>query len=391
MFMVEEGDLERRLSNVLCVVNSELKALTLLGLDDGFCGRAEIVSRVKEFVGRGFPLVSARTFEQYCSESLVPFGVAVGDEDMGFALSDDGKEYGRNIAAFSLKYAADNGFSLFSVLGGTSSHGTSRSPDNRVAILKSIGEGSLRIVDLERNIGLRNYAVKKHCEKLQRLGFLGFDSCGTPGNRTFGYVVSPERDIRRAERFGKYTNLSGLVIDAVAKTGKANRQELSQQLGYSVVSVSYVLAELERRGFLVREGWEAGRRMSDVSLLEPGREFLGEYMDRVENALQDGPSLGEMKEIRERFIADETWSRETARKAVGLYREVSSMMNARPMEVTNEIVVRFVGAHKGVRSSVILRALGLPNNYTKYLTPLVNSGRLRKVDEGGRCVRYFSV
>ena len=129
-------DLEGRLNAVLNVINTELKSVTLLHLDDTPAEASEIKARIRETIGMGY-LPIEHAFESYCHKTLFPIGT-VAEEIIkretdelvypAYSLTEAGKRYGRPIAALALKYAVENKQSLFEILGSTISSGKTRAP-----------------------------------------------------------------------------------------------------------------------------------------------------------------------------------------------------------------------------------------------------------------------
>lgn len=210
---VETGDLKKteeefpteikeRMNAVLNVVNSELKSLTLLHLDDTSASGDVIRKRILDTVEDGYlPIPS--TFEEYCHHSLLPIGMVAKEEVVrdlssnvlvGYSLTDAGREYGKMIASFALQFACDNDISMFSILRSTKSRGLSRAPLNRVAVLREswfpfsgiseppyheewnpesdevdVGIDTKSII---KATGLEEGVVFKHINELGKMGFL---------------------------------------------------------------------------------------------------------------------------------------------------------------------------------------------------------------------------
>lgn len=173
---------ELRLEAVLSCMNSELKQGVLLVLGDEPKKTSDIRSRLVELTGLELP--KKTTFLDYFTKTISPIGFFVerrirkkgGFICAYFSLSEAGKKYGQPIAAFSLDYPVENDVSFYTLLGGTSSSGDSRSPYNRARMIELLREGCRTEIELERELGLSHPVVNRHLKHLQKLRLLKFSS-----------------------------------------------------------------------------------------------------------------------------------------------------------------------------------------------------------------------
>ena len=127
--------LEDRMAIVANGVNTELKAVTLLHLDDVPTEAGVIRARIMETIGGGY-LPHSAAFRAYGTTlhkiALVAKETVARDtgegEYVGYSLTEAGKKYGVPASVFSLRYAVEHEMSMFQVLGPTNSKGKSRAP-----------------------------------------------------------------------------------------------------------------------------------------------------------------------------------------------------------------------------------------------------------------------
>ncbi len=395
-------DLERRSSAILNVVNTEFKSLTLLHLDGVPTEEGEIRRRVRETVGRGTYLPLGGAFGAYCHHTLFPIG-AVAEETVchetlegsvvGYTLTDAGRKYGQPIAAFSLDWAIDHNRSLFEVLGVTASSGNSRSPLNRIKILKRLKKGPARVSELSRLLyGSAKETPKKtpnrfrknkigspqrHLEELERIGFIETTHCGEVVGPMVVYSWIDGGKPEETKPVKTYARLPKRIAEELRRLGTTNLEELEATLRIRRSLISMILSNLERRGLVEKEGGT-----STAHLLGPGREFLDLYLTRVEKALSDGICL---RTMTKRLEGD--FKRENIQKAIELYKKVSPQINRRPSEKTQEEIIDLLRGNPGLRPSEIRSQMGLEGAGI-YLSRLVKLGKLRK-ERHCKAVRYY--
>ena len=395
-------DLEGRLNAITNVVNTELKTLTLLHLDDKYVDGSEIRSRLIDTVGYKIYIPYSRSFRDYCSRSLLSIGtVAEGDiqiinargssEFTGYKLTEAGKKYGRPIAAFTLDYVSKTRKSMFEILGSTMSSGKTRAPLNRIKILEHLGnKGELRLSDLAKIFQTDDYTfIRENLRPLSKTGFVDYNSIGDVKGDNF--VIYQWVKGKKPEDVKPYVgepSLTEKVSEALFVMEHLNLEEARILVERKSKSdASDVLSYLVREGFAKRISEFTSDERSRTSLFESGKQFLNGWVEPVKEALQDGDSLTEMQRLYESLISDEQRFVDVSRTGIKLYTEISPQINRRPREETNRIIVRYISENLGCRPKEICKSLNLLS-LSEYSAPLIQSGVLTKKKEG-IATKYF--
>jgi len=394
-------DLEGRLNAITNVVNTELKALTILHLDDRYVDKREIKSRLRDTVGDGAYLPNSHSFGGYCSRSLLPNGVVEGDiqiinardskEFKGYRLTEAGKKYGRPIAAFTLDYVLRMGRSMFEIFGSTQSHGKTRAPLTRIKILECLGNGEeLRVSDLAKLFQTYNsQTLLNNIKSLSEIGFVDFGSVGDMDGKSFVvYQWVNGKNLEEVKPYMGDVSLTKEVSEALSVTESLNLEEARRLVGRErKPGISNILSHLVRGGFARRVSEFTKDKRSRVRLLEPGNQFLNEWIEPVKDDLQEGNYLTEMQRLYEHLISDEQRFREVSRKGIKLYKRVSPNIDRKPKEETDGRIIKYLRDNPGCRPKEVCDKLDL-SNPSKYLISLTRLGILTKKKEG-KSVNYF--
>jgi len=380
------SDLQKRMAAVLNGVNTELKAVTILHLDDKPVEFTEIRDRVRETRGEGY-LPRPNNFGTYSNTlhniALVAKETIVRDtgekSHIGYNLTEAGKIYGRQIAAFSLRYAVESGRSMYEILGSTRSKGVSRAPHNRVIILEKLDKEGLRRVDLVNILKLSDSGIAEHIKNLSKISFISFDSIGAKQKGKCRYRWVEGKDVAGVKTVVSQKTLTKNVSSKLIELGKSDRNEIAESLDYDHLShVSKVLCGLEEQGFVERVSWKGSRWQSKIEILEDGRKFLEGFVSPVKEILEDSRLLSdeEIDEIR----------REYTDKGIKLYRSISPYINKKSSEQRIEQVRTLVRENPGITSRNICKIIGLAKGMiSSYLKQIKE---IRKEKEGHE-VRYF--
>jgi len=391
-------DLEGRLNAVLNVVNTELKTVTLLHLDDTPAEASEIRARIRETVGKGFYLPQGRAFSGYCHETLFPIGT-VAEEIIrresveaiytAYSLTESGKRYGLPVAVLALKFAAENHRSLFKIMGSTGSSGETRAPFNRVKMLKLLSEkGDLREADLVNETNLNSAGVVVTLSNLKKAGLIDYISVGEQmkgkGVITYTWVEGKNpKDVKTVEY---YSGITKNAADLLKEKGRITSPKAAKILGRNKSCVCTVYSGLVRQGFAIRENNFVGRqKMSNVFLLDEARGFL-DLERKIEDVLSGEITREEAQEIYLEIVNHPNYE-EMSRIAIKCYKKVSPRLNKKTREETQEKIISLLTKNPGMRHTEIGRVLDY-RCISRYLTPLVKSGVLRKIKVGGE-TRYF--
>ncbi len=389
-------NLEKRAEAILSTINTEPKQILLaFCLDDSAKTCSQLRNLFTDFVEPQEHWVPIdKTFEGYSHQTFVPIGMVaeeliqysgMGEPVLTWKITEAGKRYGRPSAAFALKYAVEHGISLYSILVSTSSPGESRSPYNAFRVLSILDkEGVLRETDLSIKIGLNHCNVGSHLQRLKKMGFIYYDSANIeePGFAVYKWKHGKPEN---AKTVAYYKTLTQKIAELIYRKKQISTHEISNVVS-NKNDVSRVVSGLVEQG-LVKPVKFIGRDIqSEAYILEPGREFVEEFCEPLEYALEhdDFSHI----ENTTRFFADFDVARDYAGKGMDLYSKVSPHKSPRDMEQVQRSAIDFVRKYQnehgiGPRAKEIMKRCRL---HVRYLTPLVGH-QLVKYREG-RAVRY---
>ena len=395
-------DEEGRLNSIMNVVNTELKTVVLLHLDNAPVDGHELKKRVRQTVGNQVYLpASRRNFEAYCHQTFYPIGTVAeetilretGDATwIGYSLTEPGKKYGLPIAAFTLEYVVRCGKSMFPILGSTSTPtGKKRAPLNRIQILNRLREGNLRITDLEREVKVSDTSINNSLIKLAKSDLVYFDSVEEVerGEGQVCYEWVGGKEIEDVMPYHTDLTLTMNVASLLKEKGRITSSESFSILGGNrkdIRTFTSILGHLVKVGIAKPVKWK-GTQYSEAQITNKGRIFLEEYVDKVRSALMDGHELSRMKEIYNDLISNPEKLEEYARSAIQLYKRISKKINPVCKQKRNEQIIEFIRIHPGMRPVEITKALSY-SDVSRFLTSLVKSGVLRK-EKTDRNSRYF--
>lgn len=389
------SDPEARLEAVLSCMNGELKQATLLILDRFPRTRTSIGNGLRELTDLPLP---PGVFHDYCVQTLCPAGFVVHElfgkglkvRHHGYKLSHAGERYGQPIAAFSIRYAVDNNFSLYHLLGPATAAGKSRAPYNRARIMELLGEGSGRIVELEERLELDHTDITYHLRHLQGHGLVRFDSLNPErAGKTYRWVEG--RLPQEAKTVLTRRQLTKIVAQWLYCNRIGNPAQIARDLNHRFKqNISNVLVGLARQGLAHTQFPSSDR--SAVTLGERAEIALG-YLERVRAALTDKRELKRMTAELEEFRREEETFRHYIDASLKLYRAVSPMMNARRAAEREAELVAFIREYQrkhmsGPRPSVMAKELGWNlATLRDYINSLLEKARLIR-EQKGTTVRY---
>jgi len=389
-------DTGMRLDAVFSCVNNEIKAETILCMDELPMFYADIYKRLSGLTDTALPFPI--TFYNYCIATLSPIGFLV-QEALGFEgvetgkyfkLSPAGKKYGQPIAAFSLNFAAENGVSLYSILGQTASPGDTRAPYNTIRMLRCIKDSSNTVVEIVDKLDMTEGSVIVHLDRLEKAGMVKLQTLSSDyedEGHSYRWVdgKSPE-DIRLDEHSKAVKEVAKWL--AANKTG--NSRQISEATGCNVYSVTEAFNYLLNNGFVTTAF--LSRTKSCIELVDNEAQPFLEYVDAVEDALQDGPALKEMGKLYADFMTGK--KREQLNRATGLYRDASPRMNQLTPEERDDKAIEFIGGYQaghgcGPRNSEILDGLDWNmGTLCSVLSRLCRSGKITKKRDNKNILRY---
>lgn len=392
-------DLEGRLNAVLNVVNTELKTVTLLHLDDVPAEGSEIRARIRETVGQIGYLPETNCFKQYCHQTFFPIGT-VAEETVrrenieavypAYSLTEAGKRYGLPIAALALKFAVENQQSLFEILGSTSSSGKTRAPLNRVRILKLLAEReSATVTDLADEADLDNPSVLFSLRGLGEAGFVEYFSIGeiAKGKGIIHYTFINGADIGKVKQVSTYKSSTKKAVKLLKQRRTITLPEAAAFLHVSYRTLAPAYSGLVKQGFAKREhGFVGGKKQSKARITNKGLKFL-EFESSIEKILSGEIPKREAREIYLEVVNNLAYGKMT-RKAIGLYRKISPAINRNSSEERCEQIRELLTRNPGLRAVEINKLLGCEGFY--HLTPLIKTRVLRK-EKNGKETRYYVV
>ncbi len=399
-------DLNRRLITTLPTVNTEPKQITLWGvLDQNLKTRNELRNDFKGYVDpSSYWIPKFASFADYCNLTFIPNGIVVrknkkseskfkrGKTVSAWKSTKEGTTYGQPLAAFSTKYAVDNNHSMYEYLGQTHTPGKSRSPYNRIQIIKLASKGLSRQADFIKRLNLDDASVVEHIQSLKKIGLVGYESVSTENSGWARYGWITGKNPEHVKPVYQKRDLALKVARLLRDVKETDYREATKKLGYKHPgAVSNVLSGLARQGFARRLNpkFVIMKKLSDVRITDEGKDFLHDYIIPVENALQDRKDLDDMQEISHRF-RNTTEGVRYAQEAMSLYERVSPAMKAKPKNIRENQVLNFIKSYEnehgfGPRNKEIRDGLHLGIQYLRHL-------RDRGVVERrtvGRKARYF--
>jgi hypothetical protein len=390
-------DAEARFRVILSCLNTELKQACLLELEDYPRTYFEIAKRLVSDTTITLP--SLQTFSTYFPDSFVPGGLAT-EERLGrgfglmrrfFGVSKAGKKYGQPLAAYSLRFAVDNGISLYELLGQSQISRDSISPYNRIRIVELVSQGCGRMIDLMDALGLQIEDVRQHLDKLQQLGILKYGSLDLGRGETKAYTWTPGRQPQEAKTVRELKSLTGRVADWLYRHRKGGRKEIAAALGHKhPTNISQVLVGLVEQGLASTPF--ASTDKSRISLLEGSSPFIY-FAQRVRNSLKEGVELSGMRAMLEEFVRDKKVRCKYLDAGLALYMETSPFLDARTAREREaqllEFVRGYVSVHAGGPRPVdVVKGLGWSHGAVNvYLRSLIAKGALLK-QRKGPAVRY---
>ncbi|HLD15188.1 MAG TPA: hypothetical protein VJB94_01265 [Candidatus Nanoarchaeia archaeon] len=370
-------DLEGRLSSVLNSINTELKSVTLLHLDDKPAGASEIKSRIRNTVGEGY-LPEIRVFRGYGSTlydiALVAKETITKDDgelvSVGYSLTDSGKKYGLPIAAFTLRYAANNDISMFSILGVTQSRGKTRATYNRIRILEELSaHEKLREIDLISALELDHSAIMRSMDALAKIHFVEYNTIGAVSKGKFVYRWIKDKEPHEIHKIKGRLLFAEQVARALANFEKwADCNALAHKLRYKHAgNISCVLSRFVEQGLAEKTPeWKAGETLSNIKILDKGKRFLDEWVHPIKEALEEETALIDSEnitDIKSRFSA----------KGIELYRTVSPGINSRSADDRIDDIINYLAKYPNSTSKEIKEAIGLTITSTEaYLKRMKN-------------------
>ena len=391
-------NLEERLEAILSSVNTEYKSVTLgFLLDDSWKTKSDIRNTAESYVNPVTNIIpNANSFKAYCISTFIPIGAVAEERIRGripvsyYKLTEDGKKYGKPIAQFSLRTAADKNLSMYEIFGSTNSPGKTRSPFNIAKILFELEkEDNLRQVDLVNECGLANVNVRQHLLRLKNIGFVDYDSVSGEESGWSKYEWIKGKNLENIKPVCKLPTLTKKVANKMKELRISDCNELAKILDYKhPEDISKILSGLEKQGFVKKvkfkgKEFKAGEKKSEVSITEKGRKFVSEFLEPVYLALEDDFD-GIYQEIE--IFDDPSLTSYYISRGFSLYKNVCPGYKRKSKEENESRILQILKNQK-LRKKEIDEAFG--KDVAIYLKELVESGEIKKEREGSAV--YYSL
>ncbi len=385
-------DLEGRLNSILNVVNTELKSVTLLHLDDHAVNGDGIIERISNNCKGGY-LPNPLTFSAYCLHSFLPIGAVAKEEVIrddgsimvGYRLTESGKKYGLPIAMFSLKWAEEYGESLFNTFGATSSPGDIRAPFARAKILETLYKGKSYVSELNELIGYTNISGSPTLRDLKKLQGNGLINSDSRFNYTSEYVyVNKDGE---PTKWRNCPNLTSKVFDLLRSEKRVVVGDISMKFNHKSNQISRdILNHLTNQGFAKRV--LTGGSNIPYFLTEKGIFFVENYLLKVNDTLSDGKFLSELTSEYHDMISSERFP-ELMRRGINLYVKVSPRICRLSGDMTKKRIEDYLKLNPGSTPTKMESGLKV-SRIQNHLTPMIKSSRLKK-ESSGRSTYYYLV
>ena len=393
------AELDGRINALSCVVNNEMKIVTLLHLDDTLAEGPDLLARIREDVG-DIRVSRGSNLAGYCRDTFLPIGTVVYEEEVrrrtgeviscGYRLSEAGRDYGIPVGVFFLMWGVDHNVALYNILGTACSHGRSRGPFNSIKILRGLRNGHKRLTDLVNYAELANPAVLAHLKRLRSVKMITYE--GIPevqeikGTIKFRYL-GKEGD---PEPHPKYQALTPRVYATLKKIGEGSYLDVTKAGRFRYDNwVGAVLCYLEQIEYVERIGFFKGQsELTRTTITDLGKEFVDDF-SIVENALSDGNGLAILHGISERFFAEGKFIQYQI-KGIENHWKASPYGKIKPVGETAGRILIYLSEHPGARPKKMRKDLGLKSVHD-YLRPLFKGGLIRKeIAEENKCgIRYY--
>jgi hypothetical protein len=299
-------DSDDRLEAIFCSVNTESKSIAIACClsPTEYRDEWDIYSRYKQWAG--WPSY-AQYFRQYMQQSLVPVGMVAEEQltisttplkvQFGWALTPAGEEFGQPIAAAALAMSVRHNMSLTSVFSRVGSRYDNRAPGNTARILKAIGRGNDRMMDVSMAAGVDYAATQNNLTRLRHCGVINYEAVGSDTAGWAQYEWVEGRNLDEVPPLKRILTRTRRVAHELCSRGISNARDLTVALGYSDPQwVSPILVHLAALGFARPVRWIVAEHQSEISLTDRGRDWLRFVCD-VEDALAGGKALSRMRDI----------------------------------------------------------------------------------------------
>ena len=305
-----------RVGNILAAYNASAKALTQLIVTREPATRLELSKRFETIVsGTALETTDSYNVNVYCSYTLCPLGL-VAEEKMpssgrysyviSYSLTAAGIRYGQPTAAAFLTFEQENGFSLFPILGPTSSNTPNdpKPPLTRAMLLCELAKGSKRASELAEIIHRSESVTQRSLANLSRAGAVTYSTLDTHTDETqvtFSVAELPVSQVAPVHGFSKVTITIAQICIQMSKrhipitqstVSAALREEQKRKTTDLSLRkmVNDVLAGLAEQGYLKRLQFSRHNK-SMATITTKGLCVVEKLIKPLMEAMQDGATL----------------------------------------------------------------------------------------------------
>lgn len=311
---------DEQLGNLLSAVgNHEGKALLLLAMQpERYYIQGELHGLVKNLPGAENVYIGSPTNQiGYCLNSLAPIGL-VAKADYGsptsFALTQEGENLGKPLAAFLLDFSSKYDVNLEAIFGASQSVNGKRSPFIRVELLKELltSDKPLRLEDLRSSVGVAKPIPHMHLMKMAGAGLINYQSWDSSKDKASYELIDTNYEptskagpvSRKTLEFLKVQKVA--TLDELENYCRETLIELPEidQLRYDIV---HYMASLGRRSVVKRSKALRSYQGASISIDDNQRSMLEELLNGLEQfKSQDPEFLHSLKVRSTEILSDST-------------------------------------------------------------------------------------
>jgi len=311
---------KERMNSTLCCINGEAKNLITLYLGEYPQTRYELKGELEEIV-KGSWIPAPQTIKEYL-KCLVNYSVIEKNQNI---LTGAGKKYFQPIAAFALKFAVDNGFSLYSVFGKVDTYESCHGPYDRFRILEALKKGPQRTKDISEKLKTSSPNVGRQLKIIGESKVIDYESVSGvygPGYSRYHWVRGTPKDVLPT---GKRPLLVKRAAKIMYRLETFTRTDLARKLKYKDPgSLSRIIKEVREQGFVEPFKFMAQNIQSRAEFTSFGEKvFMKKFLDRISRALKDERSLEDMRKIQRKIGRDYAMLQEYATEGLNLYSKVA--------------------------------------------------------------------
>ncbi len=370
---------ENRLKKILPILNSEWKQiLEAYCLDYVPQSCAQIREMFKQAVHGAIKLPDVGLFSEYMELSFSPYLAVKRIETPRFwsrksvrwCSTKFGTEFGKPIAAFSIKWAVENKLSLKQVFGN--------SPLARAKLLLHLYEKRTSTEsELSRFLDLDESGVRCHLKWLERINFIKYSSVNTEKSGWAKYSWIQPNDSSSISLDITHRNNTVQIIELYFgnQEAKLEYHEVAKLLKIHPKNTSAILNRLLDLGILKADSWRSRKIQSATELDSKGFEFVRSFLIPLIDSLKNGPTLYKMRQI-----LPDTFK--YVPSAAGLYAKQSNQFKINNSYLLSAKLRNFISKYWHTykmwpRAKEVLNAVDRPERYT-LLNRLVEAGELKK-------------